>query len=386
MVTSTDNWLDSLVKHPIFETDQKQRVDIAEHTNNVEQFILQHHICILTMRDNDLFVAVGSKIRVLNLTEFKEAHNKSSDDDYSALSSVHYKLLDTPEIDFDIQSLTLNLNGRLLSVKGKHSLVVVCLPRQGFGDVLLKREVDCRTLAVGKKYYQKAQLIKVSWHPLSETRTHLVVLDSDSMLRIFDMSTDIEEPEQSFDLSPIENNSETNTDLNRGFSFQEKDVNGYEDAVTFSLGGNSQEQSGWEPFTVYYALRNGHIYSICPVIPFQSVVHQEHLNYLLCLTEAKYKKETSLNNKALASLHRRSLKWLRDLFNSAKISKRNGLAQSVVHSSTLPVKRQGPFLVNYHQDASIHSQVTDILYVASEPIHLLVVALSNGQIQNHILT
>lgn len=92
MVTSTDNWLDSLVKHPIFETDQKQRVDIAEHTNNVEQFILQHHICILTMRDNDLFVAVGSKIRVLNLTEFKEAHNKSSDDDYSALSSVHYKV------------------------------------------------------------------------------------------------------------------------------------------------------------------------------------------------------------------------------------------------------------------------------------------------------
>lgn len=91
--------------------------------------------------------------------------------------------MDTPEIDFDIQSLTLNLNGRLLSVKGKHSLVVVCLPRQGFGDVLLKREVDCRTLAVGKKYYQKAQLIKVSWHPLSETRTHLVVLDSDSMLR-----------------------------------------------------------------------------------------------------------------------------------------------------------------------------------------------------------
>jgi hypothetical protein len=84
--------------------------------------------------------------------------------------------------------------------------------------------------------------------------------------RIFNVGVDIEEPEQSFDLSPVE--SKSGLKSHRGFSFEDDDMNGYEDAVTFSLGGVSHEQSGWEPFTIHYALRNGHMYALCPVIPF----------------------------------------------------------------------------------------------------------------------
>jgi hypothetical protein len=62
--------------------------------------------------------------------------------------------------------------------------VIVCLPRQGFGDISLsKKEIDCRTLAVGRKYYSKSEILKVDWHPLSESKGHLVVLSSDSILR-----------------------------------------------------------------------------------------------------------------------------------------------------------------------------------------------------------
>lgn len=66
---------------------------------------------------------------------------------------------------------------------------------------------------------------------------------------MFDISTDIDDPEQSFDLFQNNNASET--------------------AVTFSIGGTSHDQNGWEPFTIYYALRNGQIYMLCPVIPFK---------------------------------------------------------------------------------------------------------------------
>lgn len=85
-------------------------------------------------------------------------------------------------------------------------------------------------------------------------------------IRIFDISVDIEEPEQSFDLSPAE---KPTTEKSRGFSFDDTEDNGEEDAVTFSLGGPSQDQSGWETFTVFYALRSGHIYALCPVIPYR---------------------------------------------------------------------------------------------------------------------
>lgn len=94
--------------------------------------------------------------------------------------------MDTPEIDFYIDALLPNSKGRLLSVAGQSKLVIVCLPRQGFSDVSLSRKkVDCRTLSIGTKYYSanKNEVIKVQWHPLSETRTHIVVLGSDNTLR-----------------------------------------------------------------------------------------------------------------------------------------------------------------------------------------------------------
>ena len=87
--------------------------------------------------------------------------------------------------------------------------------------------------------------------------------------RIFDASTDIDEPEQTFDLSPVKKSPSRSVTPGRGLTFEDDDVNGYEDAVTFSLGGKSHKQSGWEPFSIFYALRSGHMYALCPVIPFR---------------------------------------------------------------------------------------------------------------------
>jgi nucleoporin NUP82 len=97
--------------------------------------------------------------------------------------------LDTPEINFNIESILPNKNGRLLSVTGHARLVIVCLPRQGFSDVsdsrISRKKIDCRTLSVGSKYYDSsnADILKIQWHPLSETRTHIVVLGNDNILR-----------------------------------------------------------------------------------------------------------------------------------------------------------------------------------------------------------
>ncbi|EIE79701.1 hypothetical protein RO3G_04406 [Rhizopus delemar RA 99-880] len=355
------------------------------------------------MRGHDLFVAVGSTIRVLNLTEFKdawtivakEAFEKNVEVSNSWFTLIPYKLLNTPQIDFSIESLTPSINGRLLSVTGAHSLVIVCLPRQGFGDISLsKKEIDCRTLDVGRKYYSKSEILKVDWHPLSESKGHLVVLSSDSILRIFNVGVDIEEPEQSFDLSPVE--SKSGLKSHRGFSFEDDDMNGYEDAVTFSLGGVSHEQSGWEPFTIHYALRNGHMYALCPVIPFGSAIHKRHLDNLSILVEAKYQKTKNAplqDTRTLSRLFKLQKQWLQHLIESAKVGRKvsptSNDTLSVISNTTsfsLPLRRQGPFMINHQHSLLNIAQVTDILYIYTEPIHLLALAFSNGQVENHILT
>jgi hypothetical protein len=93
--------------------------------------------------------------------------------------------LNTPEINFNVESLTANKNGRLLAVKGNNKLVVICLPRKGFSNSehIPKKKVLCRTLSVGTGIYDKSEILKVAWHPLSETRTHIVVLGNDNYLR-----------------------------------------------------------------------------------------------------------------------------------------------------------------------------------------------------------
>lgn len=43
-------------------------------------------------------------------------------------------------------------------------------------------------------------------------------------------------------------------------------------------------------------------------------------------------------------------------------------------------------MINHQHSLLNIAQVTDILYIYTEPIHLLALAFSNGQVENHILT
>ncbi|KAJ6357574.1 hypothetical protein OIU78_005427 [Salix suchowensis] len=66
--------------------------------------------------------------------------------------------------------------------------------------------IICRTVSIGSQiYFNGRNLIhvrKVSWHPYSDT--HLGILSSDSVFRLFDLSSDVLQPEQEYYLQPVE--------------------------------------------------------------------------------------------------------------------------------------------------------------------------------------
>ncbi|KAI8647071.1 hypothetical protein BD408DRAFT_479486 [Parasitella parasitica] len=409
-----DYWLDCLAKHSIFELDAaEQQISQAikskqtRQDNSIVNFLLQHHTRVITIRDNDLFVAIGSQIRVLNLANFKdnwlkahkEANAGSTDLQDSWILSTPYKILDTPEINYNIVSLTPNNNGRLLAVCGEHRLEIVCLPRQAFSDyassgIIPRREVDCRTLSVIHSK-SRADILKIEWHPLSETHTHIVILGNDNMLRIFDVSNDIENPEQSFDLSPLEQKPSTTPPIQRiGFSIDDDSDNSDEDVVTFTLGGPSKDKSGWEPFTVFYALRGGHIYSLCPVIPFRSIVRRSHLDNLACIVDVKYQQAKSSEKhdfKTLSHLFNLQSAWIDDLFQTAKIARRSNDSDSLVvvsdeQHSRYPTLRQGPFLISHTQPLDNGIEASDLLFINPEPVRVLALGLTDGSVHNYLLS
>jgi hypothetical protein len=54
--------------------------------------------------------------------------------------------------------------------------------------------VENRRYEVGLKYFKVSKIIQIEWHPLSDS--HLMVLTSNGILRMFNVEKDIEDPEQ----------------------------------------------------------------------------------------------------------------------------------------------------------------------------------------------
>lgn len=179
-----------------------------------------------------------------------------------------------------------------------------------------------------------------------------------------------------------------------GFSVDDDEENSDEDAVTFTLGGSSKDKSGWEPFTVFYALRSGHIYSLCPVIPFRSVVRRSHLDNLACISNAKHqqaKTATNPDHKTLSHLFNLQNIWIDDLLQTAKIARKSNESDSLVvvsdeNHSQYPVLRQGPFVIKHTQMLDNGIETSDILFINYHPVSILALALTNGSIHNYLLS
>ncbi|KAI8883273.1 hypothetical protein K501DRAFT_219550 [Backusella circina FSU 941] len=398
----SESWLDCLKEHAIFEltAEEKEYADSLKKkqtpTSNINY---SQHTSVIAFKDNTLYFAVRDRIRVLSLVEFKNAWREAVSKalyDKSAMSkswihSIPYKILETPDINFDIQSININKPGRLLAAVGEKNLSIICLPRQNYisSTGVSGRLIDCRSLQIGNRYYdtKSSGILKAEWHPLSETSTHIAVLGCDSMLRMFNVGEDISEPEQTFDLSPAD--KANSTQYTGGISV---DDDNDEDAVSFTFSGKESEKgNGWESFTVYYALRNGHMYSLCPVLPYTSTVQREHLDNLGCISQVKFAKAEK-EFRELSYLYQLQCEWIDGLLESAA---KSNVGKKSIKTDVLTVyskdiisfeaHRQGPFMVSQSEGLPRGVQVSDIYYANVDRVGIIALALSNGTVQNHIL-
>ncbi|KAI8142425.1 hypothetical protein BJV82DRAFT_539839 [Fennellomyces sp. T-0311] len=402
-----NDWLEYLANHRIFELtskDAQQASRTFDRANQYDTFAQQYQTRVIVLRGSDLIVAVGSQLRLLDLNAVKDAWIEVAPQFIDAgqasndwLLDIPYKTLATPSIDFTIESLNVNSKGNLLAVAGQKRLAVVCLPPTGFSHTTTyssQGQVECKVFVVGRDIYgDKARVLKAEWHPLSETMTHIMVLSTDSVLRMFDVSGSIDESEQTFDLSPTyqRNNARRPS---RGIVLDD-DLGSEDEAVSFAVGGKSQKGSGWEPFTVYFTLRNGHTYALCPVLPFNSVVHNRHLESLACVVEAKtsrvleqYKLDQSDGeSKALYYLFRLQSQWISDLIASAKTADGDKITVRTTDSCIpFPIQRQGPFRVEGQPTkAGGQNEVSDMLFIRTEAANAIILAFTDGIIETHLL-
>ncbi|KAJ2471109.1 hypothetical protein GGI02_002487, partial [Coemansia sp. RSA 2322] len=313
----------------------------------------------------------------------------------AAVKSVPWFKLGCEALSFDILRLACNGTGKLLVAVGDHQVAVVVLPAPGAtskthiagaggsGAFNVARNeavdedeehnlaqgvwMDCRSMLVGtapgaasgsakgKKdskrrssagmaaaanWSVRTRVVDVAWHPLSTSDSHLLVLHANGTVKMFDVSEDVDVPEQSVSLFSTMSTS-------TGFAMRQ--------AVSFCLG--KPTSGGWSRVTAYVLTNTGELYSLCPVLPRRCCLEREWLSDLLETAELDVREWLAEEYGANEFLYtppeltdaRAAVKWLEQMLglekhkgSSAAGAERMFL--TLPSSLVLPAAAQGPYL------------------------------------------
>ncbi|CAI9091694.1 OLC1v1026783C1 [Oldenlandia corymbosa var. corymbosa] len=214
-------------------------------------------------------------------------------DSSSILAASPSKILQPDkQLDYDVQKISINRNGSAIFLSGVGRLCVMYL----FGRSSSKQSaIICRTVSIGSDIFfdgnNLIRLLQVCWHPCSDT--HIGILSSDSVFRLFNLSESLQQPEQEYYLQPVEPKS-----LLKASSIC---------PVDFSFGGNHL----WDRFSVFVLFSDGSVYVLCPVIPFGSTYRWETL--LELHSDAHTFGLKSSNSKAIRNSNM-AISWLEATF------------------------------------------------------------------------
>ncbi|CAD6901234.1 unnamed protein product [Tilletia controversa] len=317
-------WLESLQFHPVFDPSTPSSAASSSTSSSAGGLTNPQTVCV---RHTDVIVAVGQELRIVNLLDVKRASSSSALGTHQRGRSnppvlPTFKTLDTPQIDFDIVSISVNSTGKLLVAHGSHRLAVVLLPRSGLGKAASGR-VPAKVIVIGQYYHSEhnglgARIAKARWHPLGHGGTSLLVATRDGTLREYDVGGDAEEPVQVVNLLPLHlqrdlvsrfakawpssGKSRPKASRSRGFSpapdlsrasashGADSSASVDTELASFCIGWDqhpqtlasldrhaqtleaavepgSLAQDDWSPFTIYSVLRNGDLYALCPFLP-----------------------------------------------------------------------------------------------------------------------
>lgn len=270
-----------------------------------------------------------------------------------------------------VHKISINRNGSAILLAGSDGLCVMYL----YGRTTEQNTIICRTVTVGSQIYSSStnaiRVLQVSWHPYSDT--HLGILSSDSVFRLFDLSSDLVRPEQEYYLQPVEPGRSRNVTSIC--------------PVDFSFGGDHL----WDRFSVFVLYTDGSIYILCPVVPFGSFYKWESV--LEIYSDAHTFGLKSANSIAVSNSNL-AISWLEATFHELANQEAEGgdLSMLRAHPYALfdaSVSLQGPLRKVGHggdenlavRGAECEGRAVSFLYNLVSKDSILVTAWSGGQLQ-----
>ncbi|KAG0363855.1 hypothetical protein BC939DRAFT_503493 [Gamsiella multidivaricata] len=318
----------------------------------------------MVVHGQDMYVAVGRQVRLTSLGELKKGvENNGRVAAAEFIDQKQHKVLSIDNIDFDVRRLVINQDGKLLAIVGDEKIVIAIVSKTVKQD---PKAVNCKSFILGEYYHINkgpSKIVKVLWHPLSKGFTHVLVMTHDNLLRMYDVATDFEEPEQIFSFAE---EGQTSGTYGLDVDF----------AASFCFGSKSFE---WGRLTVYSITQNGDVYMMCPVMPGSCLLEAADLEAIRAKLEQKSAPGTE--SQHLEQVRRDWLECLLETVQPHPYSDEMVIVESPVLKHA-KVARQGPFLF---QPAPIEledddNRAYDILCLEVEAAEVLALAFSSGKV------
>ncbi|KAJ4153360.1 hypothetical protein LMH87_009850 [Akanthomyces muscarius] len=357
----------------------------------------------IARRGTEVFVAVGKEIRWGDLayikdrwasnprerrgssTRIKREDSNVNMEDIPSIETVGggLRTIKVPVAD-DIRQLIISPNTNFLAILTTHTIHICTIPDSQHltseDTTPLKPKIF--TLGPTTHVTSRSPIMSAVWHPLGVNGTCIVTVTADAIVRVWELSTgdrwSFDTPTTSIDLKKLADGTTVDQDFsastsatNKGFSPDSFEMEVA--AASFASKGTG----GWNPMTLWVAMREGDVYALCPLLPQRWAPPPTlipSLSVSIVATVGSIEDDASIddNEKLLAQ---QQLQWMGDLDSQEpQIVDSTALGEPPIEVYTRPSRPgvtprlQGPFdLVSDPETGDeLDTSVTDIMVIGKK--------------------
>ncbi|RMJ06843.1 hypothetical protein CDV36_013565 [Fusarium kuroshium] len=357
----------------------------------------------IARRGTEIFVAVGREIRWGDLAYLKDEwaanrHVKGRSgsgirikreestppfgDDENLESTAGLRVIKTPVAD-DIRQLIISPNSNFLAILTTHTVHICVLPDPSHltsEDVgPLKPKIF--TLGPTTHVTSRPAIVSALWHPLGVSGSCIVTVTADAIVRVWELSTSdrwsFDSPTTSIDLKKLVDGTTLDQDFsastsatNKAFSPDSFDMEVA--AASFSNKG----AGGWNPMTLWVAMREGDVYALCPLLPQRwapppTLIPSLSVSIVTTVASIEDDPEIGEQEKLLAQ---QQLEWMGELDSQEPQIVEGPIGEPITEIYTRPSRPgviprlQGPFELESDPDTGdeLDTSITDMLIIGKK--------------------
>lgn len=283
----------------------------------------------------------------------------------------------------DIRQLIMSPNSNYLAILTTHTVHICVLPDPSHltsedGGPLKPKMF---TLGPTTHVTSRSPIMSAMWHPLGVNGSCIVTVTAEAVVRVWELSStdrwSFDSPTTSVDLKKLVDGTTLDQDFSASTSATNKafSPDSFEmevAAASFATKG----AGGWNPMTLWVAMREGDVYALCPLLPQKwapppTLIPSLSVSIVTTVASIEDDPEIGEQEKLLAQ---QQLEWMGELDSQEPQIVDGRLGDPIIEIYTRPSRPgviprlQGPFELQSDPDTGdeLDTSVTDIMVIGKK--------------------